>query len=58
MSERSKTEWREYALLQVLQGKPVTPWKTWRQLTPTDERLRVNYPHLTDEQVVELADIS
>ena len=58
MSERSKTEWREYALLQVLQGKPVTPWEVWRQLTPADELLRVNHPHLTDEQVLELADIS
>ena len=25
MSNPTKAEWREYALLQVLQGKPVTP---------------------------------
>ena len=37
MTERTKAEWRKYALAQELQGKPVTPWKTWRQLTPLDE---------------------
>ena len=56
MSKPTKAAWREYALLQVLQDKPVTPWETWRQLTPTDELLRINHPHLTDEEVLEIAD--
>ena len=53
-----KAAWREYALLQVLQGKPVTPWETWRQLGPLHALLRTNYPDMTDEEVLEWADIS
>ena len=53
MSNPTKAEWREYALLQVLQDKPVTPWETWSQLTPACALLRANHPHLTDEEVVE-----
>ncbi len=58
MSKPTKAEWREYALLQVLQGKPVTPWETWRQLGPLHALLRTNYPDMTDEEVLEWAHIS
>ncbi len=50
MSNPTKAEWREYALLQVLQGKPVTAWETW----PADELaaiIRHNHPDLSDEEV-------
>ncbi len=57
-SGSDKAEWREYALLQVLQGKPVTSWEVWRKRTPLGELLRRRFPDMTDEEVLELADIS
>ncbi len=58
MSKPTKAEWREYALLQVLQGKPVTPWEKWRKPSPADGLaaiIRHNHPNLTDEEVEEWA---
>ncbi len=46
-----KATWREYALLQVLQDKPVTPYEQWRQLTPLHALLRTNHPGVSDEEV-------
>ena len=60
-SESDKAEWREYALLQVLQDKPVTPWETWRKPSPADGLaaiIRHNHPNLTDEEVEAWIDCS
>ena len=57
-SESDKAEWREYALLQVLQGKPVTPYEQWRKRSPLDALLRANYPDMTDEECELWADTS
>ena len=54
MSQSDKAEWREYALLQVLLGEPVTPYEQWCELPLVDgprATIRHRHPHLTDEEV-------
>ncbi len=53
MSRPTKAAWHEYALLQVLQDKPVIPWEQWRRETPLHALLRTRFPDLSHEEVEE-----